>query len=308
MMSFASVDELKAFHADQAQIAKNIYISSRTASVDASDWIAALRSARTQISAALRASSLLVDIPSALMESGQHMLVFRHITAPPISQDQFNLICRGWRKATEKPNGPKIKSDEAQFVAATFNERRSRAITPWIDANRPPQKREIRRLLWTIAPLIASQQIQTIQRNRAASIQERVVTSMLISSGWTKTPSTLLDTRAALASKNFMHKTRYATATSTPQEVDIAIGLKGTIVLALECKVSNDQTNSVKRINDVLKKSTAWKTHWGSFVKPAALLQGVIAPKDIARLIDDDVEVFWTHDISKLQDFIQRNS
>lgn len=305
-MSFTSIDDLKEYHAAQAEIAKNIYIASRTASVDAADWLTALRGARKQISAALRASSLLVDIPCALMESGQHMLVFRHITAPPISQDQFNLVCRSWRKATEKPNGPKIKISEAQLVAMAFNERRSRAITPWIDAGRPPQKREIRRLLWTIAPLIASQQIQTIQRNRSASIQERIVTNMLIDKGWTKTPSVLLDTRAALASKSFMHKTRYATATATPQEVDIAIGLHGTIVLALECKVSNDQTNSVKRINDVLKKSTAWKTHWGSFVKPAALLQGVIAAKDIARLIDDGVEVFWTHDISKLEDFVEK--
>ena len=94
-----------------------------------------------------------------------------------------------------------------------------------------------------------------------------------------------------------MKKTRFATATTAHQEVDIACGLRGSYVLAMECKVTNDETNSVKRINDVLKKATAWKHHWGSFIVTAALLQGVIAPKDVQRLTDAGVEVFWSHDL-----------
>ncbi|NML60659.1 XamI family restriction endonuclease [Massilia sp. RP-1-19] len=299
---------LKIYHAEQAEIAKNVYVQSRAPSDDATDWSLVLRAARKQITAALRASMFLIDVPAALVESGEHMLVFRHITAPPISQDQFSLVCPGWRKATERPHGSRIKLDEAQFIAAAFEERRSRPLTPWVDAERRPLKREVRRLLWTIAPLIASQQIQTIQRTRAASAQERAITTMLANKGWMREPSSLLDTRAALPARHFMHKTRYATATSSPQEVDIALGLNSTVVLAMECKVSNDQTNSVKRVNDVLKKSNAWKTHWGSFVKTAALLQGVIAPKDVARLIDDGVEVFWSHDLSSLEEFIDTHS
>jgi hypothetical protein len=65
----------------------------------------------------------------------------------------------------------------------------------------------------------------------------------------------------------------------------------------MECKVTNDETNSVKRINDILKKATAWKTHWGSFVKTAALLEGVISAKDVERLTDHKVHVFWSHDL-----------
>jgi hypothetical protein len=306
-MSMEYLEEKKAYHAKQAEIAKSVYIDSRAPVDDAVDWLSVLRSARSQITLALRHSSFLTNIAGALIESGEHMLVFRHITAPPISQDQFSLICPGWRKSTEKPNGPAIRPEEALLVAASFEERRSRSLTPWIDANRNPLKREIRRLLWTIAPLIASQQIQTIQRTRAASVQEKAITSLLAGKGWKKQPSSLLDRRAALLPRHFMHKTRYATATSTPQEVDIALGLNSTIVLAMECKVSNDQTNSVKRINDVLKKSSAWKLHWGSFVKTAAVLQGVIAPKDVARLIDDGIEVFWSHDLASLEEYIDKN-
>lgn len=105
-----------------------------------------------------------------------------------------------------------------------------------------------------------------------------------------------------------MHKTRFATSTTTPQEVDVALGLPNTIVLAMECKVSNDETNSVKRVNDILKKAHAWKAHWGSFVKTATVLQGVIAAKDVMRLLDDGVEVFWSHELARFEHWLSENT
>ena len=128
--------------------------------------------------------------------------------------------------------------------------------------------------------------------------------AMLQGEGWKKLPSKLIDTRATVPPKTFMHKTRFATATTAHQEVDIACGLNRSYVVALECKVTNDETNSVKRVNDVLKKATAWKTHWGSFVMPAALLQGVIAPKDVQRLTDAGVQVFWSHDLDEFRNWL----
>lgn len=99
-----------------------------------------------------------------------------------------------------------------------------------------------------------------------------------------------------LPAMHYMHKTRFATRTR-PQEVDIACGLGKSIVLAMECKVTNDRTNSVKRVNDILKKASAWQDHWGSFIETAALLQGVVAEKDVARLVAARVHVFWSHDL-----------
>jgi hypothetical protein len=146
--------------------------------------------------------------------------------------------------------------------------------------------------------------MQTDLRNGAAADQEGAVMAILNGKKWRKLPSRTIDTRAQLPFKSYMHKTRFATATSTAQEVDIAMGLKKTYVMAMECKVSNDHTNSVKRVNDVLKKAAAWQEHWGSFVKTAALLQGVIAPKDVYRLLDGNVEVFWSHDMPAFEAWI----
>ena len=132
------------------------------------------------------------------------------------------------------------------------------------------------------------------------------VTELLRTKGWTKVPSKLVEMGATLAAREFMRKTQFATKTR-PQEVDVACGLGKTVVLAMECKVSNDVTNSIKRVNDVLKKATAWKEHWGSFVLPAAMMQGVIAAKEVDRLLDAGVEVFWSHDLARFEAWIDEN-
>ncbi|MEJ7930566.1 XamI family restriction endonuclease [Ramlibacter sp. AN1015] len=127
------------------------------------------------------------------------------------------------------------------------------------------------------------------------------VVQLLKDMGWKQLPAKSIDTLGALPFKHFSHKTRFATKSVTPQEVDLALGFKGTVVLAIECKVSNDGTNSIKRVNDVIKKAAAWKDYWGNFVKTAAVLQGVIAPRDVNRLLDQEVEVFWSHDLAAFE-------
>ena len=141
--------------------------------------------------------------------------------------------------------------------------------------------------------------MRTESRNNLAAVQEGAVTALLAARGWTRMSSALIQTLSDVPASHYMHKTKFATTTQ-PQEVDIACGLGNTIVLAMECKVTNDPLNSIKRINDVLKKATAWQAHWGSFVRTAALLQGVINYNDVHRLLAANVEVFWSH---KLEDF-----
>jgi hypothetical protein len=299
-----TVNAVYKYHTEQAEVARNLYIASRTPEVDANDWNAALREARALLAAALRASNSLQAVDMALQAKGGHMLAFRHMTAPPISQDQFALACPEWNKASEKATARPLKPEVASAVAAQFEVRRARTLTPWVTQGRNPRTAEVKRLLWSVAPLLASQQVATLQRTRAASTQEGAVIALLSSKGWTKLPASLLDNRGTLPVRHYMHKTRFATASAAPQEVDIALGLKGSIVLATECKVSNDATNSIKRVNDVLKKAKAWKDHWGNFVKTAALLQGVIAAKDVRRLLDDGIEVFWSHDLMRFETWI----
>lgn len=290
-------------HIENAEKARQLYVSSRNAGSGAEDWHIKLREARRAVAAALRASDYLSDVPGALRENGGHMRVFRHFMAPPTSQDQFRLLCDGWSKGGEN-NGRPLTPTKALEASSLFMEWRDAAIGKWLKVGRNPTRSEVRATLLRIAPLIASQDLATWKRNQLAYKQEKAVVDLLISKGWTKLPSKLIDTRAAVPAMNFMHKTRFATNTTAPQEVDIACGLKDSYVTAMECKVTNDETNSVKRVNDIIKKAVAWKAHWGSFVETAALLQGVVAPKDVQRLADNGIVVIWSHDLDVFSDWL----
>ena len=230
----------------------------------------------------------------------------RHFLAPPISQDQFKLLCSDWSKSSEKSGRP-LTLAKSVAVAAVFAERRSKHLTAWIDRTRGPRLMELASAIGAIAPLMANQQVATARRNRFAALQEKAVLNTLVARGWTRLQSGPVLTAGQLPAKHFMHKTRFASGVAQTQEVDVACGLGSTVVLAMECKVTNDETNSVKRIDDILKKAQAWKNHWAYFVRPAAMIQGVIKSSDVSRLIDAGVEVFWTHRLDLFDQWMETN-
>jgi hypothetical protein len=159
----------------------------------------------------------------------------------------------------------------------------------------------------TVVSLMAKQATDTESRTESSAAQERSIIEMLLANGWIQVPPSPILSQGALNAGEFAHKVKCATRTE-PQEADIACGIDGRVILAMECKVSNDRTNSIKRINDVLKKAEAWKVHWGSFVKPAALLQGVFKPADVDRLSDAGIDVFWSHNLDRFIDRLKLRS
>jgi hypothetical protein len=274
-----------------------LYGESLDAAADAARWRAANESASKLVADALDASDNLRQVSEALQTTGGHTRAFRFMLAPPLSQDQFALHCLAWSKSSEK-SGSKLDVGVADAVSAALSRRFDAALTPWLSAKRDPRPDELRNLRVAATALMAFQVMGTNSRNVGSVTQEESVIAILKTDGWTKIPLAEIDKQGLLKRKQFAHKVKCATDTE-PQEVDIACGLSDTVVLAMECKVSNDRTNSIKRINDVLKKAKAWKDHWGSFVKTAALLQGVFKASDVDRLTAADIEVYWSHDLAK---------
>lgn len=295
--------EVSELNAKNAALAREIYLASRNPQAGADAWNEALREARKVVASALRASNYLRNPEKALVQSGIHMMTFRHLLAPPVSQDQFDLLCPSWSKRTEHPDR-KLTAAAAEEAASVVSKWLHKTAAPWLLTGRSPTRAEVRGTLNRAAFFLAGQRVQTAQRGSLSGGQEGAIVALLEELGWEKRPSKLIDTRAAVDPKTFMHKTRFATKTTAPQEVDIACGLRGTVVAAIECKVTNDVTNSIKRVNDVLKKAKAWHDHWGSFVETVAVLQGVIAAKDVDRLTDENVHVFWSHDLEAFKDWI----
>ncbi len=65
------------------------------------------------------------------------MRVFRHLTAPPISQDQFKLVCPGWPKPSEQ-KGKQLASPVSKTVADVFYRHYDRSLCPWTLPAVPP--------------------------------------------------------------------------------------------------------------------------------------------------------------------------
>lgn len=292
----------EAYHREAADNAVQIYVAGMAPAPLASEWRQVCRAVRKEILRTLIETQGLRDLQGSLTKTGRHLLVLRHLFAPPISQDQLKLILPSYPKGAEKKATPLSKKAADDFAAA-FAARRDKSLTAWLSTNGNPNKRQVTKLLHTLTPMISSQIFNTVRRNRLSDDQEKAVVTLLESKGWSRSPSSTVNNTADLPPQHFMRKTRCKTRTAT-KEVDIACGVNPSLIMAMECKVSNDATNSVKRVSDVMDKTKAWNDQWGGFIQTAALLQGVVAYKDVARLLDSNVLVFWSHDLQPLADWL----
>lgn len=78
--------------------------------------------------------------------------------------------------------------------------------------------------------------------------------------------------------------------------------------MALECKVSNSSTNSIKRLNnDAAVKAQTWRSEFGSIqLVTAAVLDGVYALKNLIDAQDKGLTIFWARDLGVMFDWMHR--
>ena len=208
-------------HMANTALARELYQDNLNPTEALADWRFAVRDARKAVGAALRASKFLTEIAGALEINNGHSLVFRHVIAPPVSQDQFKILCKPWSKSAEN-NGKPAKPAAAAAVQAVVLQRLDNGLARWMDNGGNPTRGDIRKFLTVVPALIAQQKVATARRKRLAFEQEYAVIEMLEADGWTRMPSRLIDQRAAVPPKHFMHKTRFASGPTEHQEVDVA--------------------------------------------------------------------------------------
>jgi hypothetical protein len=301
-MPVSAQDE--AYHKAQCIHATKLYVAGLDPYQSAQDWQDANIKAGMRIAEVLTTTNKLRDVAGALAQSSSDLFILRALFAPPISQDQLGLLCPQYSKAREK-SGAGLSAASAHAVAAVFNIWRDKRLTPWLDAGSDPTARELENLTTHLAPLMSDQFVKTAQRTRLSAAQENAIISLLLSKQWTQDARRPLITPADLPPKHFMHKALCRTTALSPGEVDIALGVSKGLILAMECKVTNDPTNSVKRTDDVLKKHSAWKPAWGTLIETAAVMQGAIKYKSIEKLLERGVHVFWSHDLAPFEAWIQ---
>ena len=90
----------------------------------------------------------------------------------------------------------------------------------------------------------------------------------------------------------------------------MVVGLYDRRVLAIECKASNSELNSFKRINHAaIGKARSWITAFGrNQLVPAAILTGAFNPDNLATAQGEGLAQFWIHRLDDLQEFISATS
>ena len=236
---------------------------------------------------------------STVLADDDLLYASRYLTGPPASADDLRVLA----DVRLTPSSIRADPDAAGRVVETI----LRGLDPerfaWVREKRDPSAEERRIAVVATAALIASQRVRTGRATDAPRRQESLVKSRLSAAG-----------------SSSRSRGRYRTYSRRPiwdgftgecvvgatRKADIVVRLWDGRVMPIECKVSNSELNSIKRLtNDALVKARAWIDDLGrNNVVPVAVLSGVFGLRHLSEAQDRGLTLFWAHSLDELLSFI----
>ncbi|HEY9153622.1 MAG TPA: XamI family restriction endonuclease [Opitutaceae bacterium] len=224
----------------------------------------------------------------------------RYLAGPPISEDDLEIIAE---VRTLSPGVLKSNPEMLRRVLAVIELIMDPHRFPWIKTGDAATKEQREAALVASAVLLAAQRIATGRRMEGKSGQEGAVIAYLKSLHYEEVrPSAIKTLVQGPKANQFCSECLLG-----ERKADIVVRLHDTRLLAIECKVSNSELNSIKRINnDAAVKAQYWiKTFGTAQVVPAAMLSGVFKVTNLQQAQAQDLSLFWAHDLRRLGAFIK---
>ena len=209
----------------------------------------------------------------ALWGSEQGRTAFRYLGAPPISEDDLETLAETRLAAATAGSDAAYGEKLLAVMRVIVDPRRF----PWVQAQRPAAKAERHAATLATSALIASQRLQALRRGDEKAAVEGAVKGLLIGIGWQ--PAARRPARGvqqmvtdAPPERSFLTQTNLGA-----DNADVIVRLDDGRLLAVECKGSNSEINSRKRLNkEAVQNARAWLAGFGATqVVPAVALQGV---------------------------------
>jgi hypothetical protein len=225
---------------------------------------------------------------------------FRYLAGPPISEDDLKVLAEAALSPSRLRNDAEMARRVLNVVRIGFDKRRF----PWIAESREPTEQERAAAVLASAALLASSHVSTSRRGEGKNQQELLVEESLLANGLKQVPTRTVDTfNQAPEPNEFCRESLLGT-----RKADFLVGLGDQRIMAIECKVSNSSTNSVKRLNnDAAAKAEAWISQFGTRnVVPVAVLSGVYKPHNLVDAQNRGLTLFWAHDLNELMDWIKQ--
>lgn len=235
---------------------------------------------------------------SQILSSGL-VEALRYIAGPPVSEDDLRVLADveglgNSRRAADAVVLAKVR----QVLLRVLDTHRF----PWLQAGRAATPEELAAARLASAVLLAAQRIETERRMQGKNSQESAVKAYLGTIGLIEVAPTAIQT--------LLHGPKAGQFCGEcllgERKADVVVRLHDTRLLAIECKVSNSATNSVKRLNnDAAVKAAYWLQQFGQLqVVPAAVVSGVFKVLNLDQAQERGLALFWAHDLEQLGAFI----
>ena len=224
----------------------------------------------------------------------------RYLAGPPISDDDLQVIAQ-----VESLSPGKLSSDSEALarirdvIVQVLDPHRF----PWVAQGREPTSTERHAAVLASSALLAAQRVETERRMHGKNSQESELKTYLSGLSMTEVPAGAINTIVkGPAAGQFCGECGLG-----ERKADVVVRLHDTRLLAIECKVSNSATNSIKRLNnDAAVKAEYWIKQFGQAqVVPAAVLSGVFKVLNLEQSQQRGLALFWAHDLSRLGAFIE---
>lgn len=246
-------------------------------------------------------SSLGVDELLGVVTDKRNLDAFRYLAGPPISEADLQTLAE-----VESIAPARLRADHALItrLAGVVMDGLDRRRFPWVSENREATDSERRAAILASASLRAHQAVQTWRRNEAKKSQEEQMKTVLRECGFTEvTKRDVSNLSQAPGKGEFCGEALFGT-----RRADIIVGLWDGRKSPMECKVSNSEVNSVKRLNnDAAVKAQNWQSDFGSRnIVPAAVLSGVYKLENLQEAQTRGLSLFWAHDLTTLREWLAR--
>ena len=246
------------------------------------------------------------DNLKSLADNGQELLVggylqiLRNMDRPTVSEDDFKNL-----SDTGTVSSGRFEDSELSKAALAYLERNLNAdLFPWLSAGEEPTEPEREAAVTAVAALIAEQRTKTSMRGALSKHQEELVRQALVDG----CGMLVVD---GVKSFDYLHdgpKPGQVFAKETKvagTKADIVLGLYDSRIMCLECKVSNSEVNSYKRLNhEAVDKVKKWSGAFGRQCVSGAVLQGCFKKENLMAAQDEGTYLFWSSDLAPLVAFV----
>lgn len=227
----------------------------------------------------------------------------RYLVGPPISIDDLKVVADSPSFTRNRlEDDPELVLRVLQILRAGLDRRRF----PWVSEGREPTEAERNAAILASAALMAMRRTETSRRSSTKQNQENRVHESLVNLGFTEIPTRSIGALGeAPGAGEFCRESMFG-----ERKADFIVGLWDTRTMAIECKVSNSSTNSVKRLNnDAAVKAELWIKDFGALqIVPVALLSGVYKLHNLENAQARGLTLYWAHKLEELTDWINQTN